>query len=313
MELVVSKVRQEADSILSFELRQATGESLPAYEPGSHISVMLPASGGVLEERHYSLISDPADLSTYQIAVLGEADGRGGSEYMHRRVSEGSLLEVSGPSNNFKLVPNSTHSILIAGGIGVTPLLSLLRQLQAQRSSFEMHYAGKTAARMALRETIRELAGESVAFYESQEGKRLQLSHILANPKAGSHVYVCGPGRLIAAVLETAANFGWLPKQIHFESFGPRWEPDDKPLRVELAQSGIELEVRVGQTILAAVEAAGVWTPSECRRGECAMCVATVVEGDVVHRDHCLKPEEQLNAMCICVSWSKSRKLVLDL
>lgn len=131
MELVVSKVRQEADSILSFELRQATGESLPACEPGSHISVMLPASGGVLEERHYSLIGDPADLSTYQIAVLREADGRGGSEYMHTRVSEGSLLEVSGPSNNFKLVPNSAHSILIAGGIGVTPLLSLLRQLQA--------------------------------------------------------------------------------------------------------------------------------------------------------------------------------------
>jgi ferredoxin-NADP reductase len=313
MELVVSKVIQEAESILSFEMRHVTGEMLPAYEAGSHISVMLPFSGGAVEERHYSLIGDPADLTAYRIAVLREADGRGGSEYMHTQVSEGSRLEVRGPSSDFKLVPDAAHSILVAGGIGITPLLSFLRQLKAQHSSFEMHYAGKSAARMALCETVRELAGEKVGFYESLAGTRLQLSHILAKPKADSHVYVCGPNRLIAAVLETASNLGWLPRQIHFESFGPRWEPNDQPIRVELAQSGIELEVPVGLSILAAIEAAGIWAPSECRRGECAMCVATVIEGDIAHRDHCLKSEERLNAMCICVSWARSPKLVLDL
>lgn len=175
MGLLVSKVVREAENILSFELSQSSGKALPAYEPGAHISVTLPLSGGI-EERHYSLISDPADLTAYRIAVLRDADGCGGSEYMHSHVSEGSLLEVGGPSSEFKLVPDAAHSILIAGGIGITPLLSFLRQLKAQHASFEMHYASKSSARMAFRETLQELAGEKVTFYESQTGTRLQLS-----------------------------------------------------------------------------------------------------------------------------------------
>lgn len=299
MLLLVSNATKEAEDVMSFELRSETGEPLPSYAPGAYVTVMLPLTGDVLEGRSYSLISDPADLSAYRIAVQREINGRGGSTYMWSHVSEGSRMELAGPSSGFLLDPDAAHSILIAGGIGITPILSFLRDLSTRNSSFELDYSCRTASRMAFRSAIEGLADGRVDFYESESGAHLQLGQILAKAQEGSHVYVCGPNRLINAVIESASELGWSSGQVHFESFGPRWEPGDQPLHVELTQSGIQLEVPVGQTILAAVEAAGVWAPFECRRGECAYCVTGVVEGEVVHRDHCLKPEEQAKSMCI--------------
>lgn len=313
MQLKVTRIQLEAHNIKSFELRQPDGAAMPAFTAGSHVHVNVINPDGKADTRQYSLASDPADTSRYEIAVLLEATGCGGSEYMHTKVSEGSMLEVSQPINEFPISATGDHAILIAGGIGITPILSMIYALNAAGRSYELHYAARTPKHMAYQSAIEAVAGSRAKFYFTSTVTRMEVGHLLATPKAATHIYFCGPNRLIDQVKGTAEAKGWKPEQIHFESFGARWETADQPVEVTLSMSGLTFMVQPGQTILEAIEASGAWSPWECRRGECGTCATVYTAGTPVHRDSCLTPADHKHTICTCVSWAKGGKLVLDL
>ena len=312
MQLKVTRIQTEAHNIRSFELRHPAGAALPAFTAGAHVHVNVLTSDGKADTRQYSLLSDPADRSRYEIAVLHETGGRGGSEHMHTKLAEGALVEVSEPHNEFHLSPDGEHMILIAGGIGITPILSMIHALNAAGRSYELHYASRTPKHMAYQAAIEEAAGDKAKFYFTSTATRMDIPKLLADPKPATHIYFCGPNRLIDQVKGTAEAQGWKPEQVHFESFGARWETGDQPVEVTLSMSGLTFMVQPGQTILEAIEASGAWSPWECRRGECGTCATAYTSGEPVHRDSCLTPADQKHTICTCVSWAKG-KLVLDL
>lgn len=318
MKLRVGRIRDESVQIKSFELQAMNGDELPAAPAGSHVRVQIDlgdGGGGVAAERHYSVVSGPGDSSRYEIAVLLDEDGRGGSRFMHERVQEGDVLEVSPPRNDFPMADGGGHTILIAGGIGITPILAMIRQLESQGASFEVHYAARSRARMAYGEEVVRLAGDRSSLYASDEeaDARMDLAKLLASPAPDSHVYVCGPQRLIDGVRQAATENGWQPGSIHFEAFGASRGPNDRQIEVELSYTGSTITVAPDQTVLDALLDAGVWTSYECRRGECGMCVTQVLEGEPDHRDVCLTDAQREQAMCTCVSRAKGSKLVLAL
>lgn len=315
MKLRVSRVREESERVRSFELRALKGETLPSFTAGAHLRLTLPINGGVPAERNYSIVSDPADGERYEIAVLLEPEGRGGSRYMHEAVAEGDVLEVSPPLNDFRLVEGAERSILIAGGIGITPILAMLRMLVASGADTEVHYAAAAPERLAYRSAVFELAGDRAHCYTGGRSSEtgMDLRQVLAHPRPGTHVYACGPRRMIEAVREIASEVGWSPDQVHFESFANGARPGDAPIRVELARSGMTVDVAADTSILDAMLEAGVWASYECRRGECGSCTTTVLEGEPDHRDVCLSPADRTRFMCPCVSRAKGEHLVLDL
>ena len=312
MNVRVAKVWDEAESIRAFEFALEEGESMPPFAAGAHLEITVPLATGPTV-RHYSLSGDPADRSGYRIAVLREPNSRGGSAFMHERVVEGDILEVSQPLNEFQLDETAEHTVLIAGGIGITPIISMAHRLDAIGASFELHYAVRTRERLAFIDELEQLCGSRLRISARSDGQRLDLRAVLDNSSPGSHVYICGPRRLIQPVRSAASEIGWPEANVHFESFGARAESTDRPVHVELRLSGMSLDVLVGTSILDAMLEAGVFAPYECKRGECGTCSTTVVEGEPDHRDHCLTDEQRRSIMCTCVSWARSDSLILDL
>jgi ferredoxin-NADP reductase/predicted pyridoxine 5'-phosphate oxidase superfamily flavin-nucleotide-binding protein len=313
--LRVERSWMETGQVKGFHLVTVDGAELPRFEAGSHLPVMVCNSAGHWVERHYSLLSDPAERTYFRIGVRLDPQGRGGSRYLHESVQTGDLLQTMPPRNAFPLVADADHSILLAGGIGITPLLAMLHELKATNRSFELHYSVRTPADLAFGREIRSLAGNRARFYTSGKayGSPLDLRRILHRPIANTHVYVCGPRRMILAVRELARENGWPQEQIHFESFGAASQPHDRKITVELARSGLKLSVAASRSILDTLLEQGVAVPHECKRGECSLCATRVLAGEPEHRDLCLNPEEQADSMCICVSRAKSGKLRLDL
>lgn len=314
MKLRVSRIREEAQGVRSFELRALDGATLPPFTAGAHLTFLLPVDGAVPVERKYSIASDPTDGGRYEIAVLLDPGSRGGSRYMHEVVAEGDVLEASPPMNDFRLVEGAERSILIAGGIGITPILAMLRMLAASDSALEVHYAASNPERFAFRDAVESLAGEAMFYAGGRASDTgMELERVLESPIPGTHVYACGPRRMIEAVREIAAQAGWLPTQIHFESFASGALPGDTPVRVELARSGMTVEVPADRSILDAMLEAGVWASYQCRRGECGSCMTTVLQGEPDHRDVCLTAADRKTYMCPCVSRATGDSLVLDL
>lgn len=307
MRLQLTRVTPIAEGVKEFEFRDPDGNLLPSFEPGAHLSLRM----GPSLSRCYSLTSDPADRTSYRIAVLHHEGGQG-STFLHEHLKPGHGIETEEPINGFPLA-DADHFILIAGAIGITPILSHARQLARNSASFELHYAARTAARLAFESDLRELCAEHCHFYLSEAGQRLDLRALLAKTRSDTRVYICGPSGLLEAVRTIAAEQGWPREQIHFESFGAVWTSLDEPVHLELTLSGLSLDVPVGQTLLEAMEEAGVWVPFDCRRGECHMCMTQVVEGEPLHRDHCLTPEERNSSMTPCVSWARGGRLVLEI
>ena len=315
LSLLVERIQQESDRVKSFRLRATDGKLLPEFLPGAHLQVKVKLPDGSEAQRYYSLLNNPANRLSYEIGVLKEPEGRGGSRYLHEQIHEDDLLEIRIPKNEFTLVGSASHSILIAGGIGVTPILSMMHSLSSNNKSFEMHYTARTYSGLAFRNRIERVAGDHAHFYASKDlnRQRLDLKNILAMPKSGVHVYVCGPRRLINAVRETAESQGWPLSQIHFESFGTASLADDRAFKVHLAKSNKTITVPAESTILDTLLEVGINVPHDCKRGECSMCTTQVLEGEPDHRDLCLSADEKASSMCICVSRAKGTDLTLSL
>ena len=315
MKLVVSRIRVEAERVRSFELRSVGGDQVPSFTPGSHLAIQVQLQSGQNERRRYSILSDGEDRTQYEIAVLREASGRGGLHFMHEAVGGGNLIEASEPRNDFPLASHASHSILIAGGIGITPILAMLRKLISDGASFEIHYAARAREAMAYDGEVERLAGDRATLYFGGRAgdTPLDIPALLSAPADGAHVYVCGPADLIRAVRDTALEKGWRPDQIHFESFGGSAKTDDRPFQVELARSQMSLEVPASQSILDALIEAGVWATYDCKRGECGICMTPVLEGEPDHRDVFLTEPDREGFIFTCVSRAKGDRLVLDL
>lgn len=312
----VARKSIEAEDICSLELVSADGAPLPAFAAGSHVDVQLP--GG--PTRQYSLCNDPAETHRYLIAVLRDARSRGGSAAVHERVKVGDTLVISAPKNHFALAHDASSHLLLAGGIGVTPLLCMAERLAHAGADFEMHYCTRSPARTAFRERIAAAPfAARVAFHfdDGEAAQKLDIAALLAAPRAGRHLYVCGPKGFMDAVLGSARAQGWPQAQIHYEFFGADAAPaaGDGGFEVMLASSGRVIAVAPDRSVVQALAEAGVSVATSCEQGVCGTCLTRVIEGEPDHRDLYLTPQEQAanDQFLPCCSRAKSARLVLDL
>ena len=313
----VARKVQEATDICSLELVCKEGGPLPGFSAGSHVDVHLP--GGVV--RQYSLCNDPAETHRYLIAVLRDPGSRGGSVAVHDAVNEGDELLISAPKNHFALAHEAQKSLLLAGGIGVTPILCMAERLAVMGSDFEMHYAARSRDRMAFVDRIQgsAYAGKvQLHFDDGPPEQRLDLKALLGTPQPGVHLYVCGPKGFMDAVLGTARDAGWGEAQLHWEFFaGGEAAPreNDGSFEVQLASSGRVIAIAPDKTVTQALAEAGVEILVSCEQGVCGTCLTRVLQGTPDHRDVYLTPEEQAanDQFTPCCSRSKSGRLVLDL
>ncbi|MEV6353336.1 PDR/VanB family oxidoreductase [Streptomyces hydrogenans] len=301
-ELRVTAREDAADGVVALTLADPAGRPLPAWTPGAHVDLHL-ADGTV---RPYSLCSDPADPSRYRIGVLRVPDGRGGSRRVHDELHPGTLLPVSAPRNRFALVEDAEEYVLIAGGIGITPLLPMARRLTELGRPWRMLYAGRSRTTMAF---VRELPDENVTLVPEDEAGRPDLAAYLA-PHPAATVYACGPGGLLDAVRDLH------PGPVHTERFVAAPAPvAGDAFTVVLARSGTEVVVTPERSVLDAARDAGAQVPSSCEMGICGTCETKVLAGTPDHRDDLLTPDERAtgDSMMICVSRSAGARLVLDL
>ena len=306
----VAAIRTEALDIRSYDLVAADGRPLPAFTAGSHVDVHLPGP----HVRQYSLCGDVSAVDGYRIAVKLERAGRGGSRSLHESVELGDALSISPPRNHFPLAPDARHTILIAGGIGITPILAMARTLHARAADWTLHYCARSREHAAFQAELQSLDEARVHFHFS-EVPVLDTAGLLRSPPVGTHVYCCGPVALMQAV--AAATAHWAEGSAHFEWFtAPAIaHAPDTACEVELARSGLSLPVPADRSILAVVRDAGVDVPSACEQGLCGTCETRVLSGEPDHRDVLLSPAERAagTSMMICVSRARSSRLVLDL
>lgn len=311
----VLRKKQEAEGIASFELVKPDGSALPGFSAGSHIDVQVP--GGLT--RQYSLCNDAAEQHRYRIAVLRDEASRGGSAGMHDAVREGDTLLISEPRNHFPLV-HAQRTLLLAGGIGVTPLLSMAQRLAQVGGDFTLHYCTRSPARTAFRDEIAQGSwAQRVQFHhdDGDAAQKLQLEQVLAQPQAGTHVYVCGPTGFIDWVVQTAQRLGWGKDQVHLEYFGaaPQDTAGDRAFQVKIASSGATYPVAADQTVVQALQQHGIEILTSCEQGVCGTCITRVLQGECDHRDLYFTDEEKAknDQFTPCCSRAKSEVLVLDL
>ncbi len=315
LRLKVSRVEQKSAAIKLYRLMADDGGILPPFEAGAHLPIEITLPNGQKIQRHYSILSSQHDNRYYEIAVQREDEGRGGSKYIHQQFTTNTLINAKLPRNEFPLSPVGKHTILIAGGIGITPILSMLRVLVESHASFEIHYAARTQADLAFSKEVIALAGEKAHLYFSKgnNAKRLDLERIMKRRDSDTHIFLCGPVRMIEAVRELGDRLNYDASQIHFESFGASPSKNDAAIEVTLKKSSQLIKVKAGQTILDALIESKVSVPFDCKRGECGMCATGVIDGEVEHRDVYLTKQQRKQQMCVCVSRAKGKKLTLDL
>jgi len=306
--------------ISQLEIKSPT---ITRYRLSAHLPIEVKLASGKWVERHYSILSSPHDNRFYDIAVKRETTGRGGSLQLHKQLKINATLKAKAPRNAFPLSTIGKHTILVAGGIGITPILSMLRILVETQASFEIHYTAGSQEELAFATEIYALAKQHAHFYSSApnthvtefavKNSRLNIERLMEEPDTGTHIYLCGPVRMIEAVRDAGNSLGWNAGQIHFESFGNNTSSTDKAITVTLQKSAQVIQVQAQQTILAALLDAKIPVPFDCQRGECGMCVSTIIDGEAEHRDVYLNKEERQQQMCVCVSRAKSTHITLDL
>jgi ferredoxin-NADP reductase len=308
-DLVVREMQRVAEGVVALTLARPDGGELPDWTPGAHIDLVL----GDNLTRQYSLCGRTSDVGSWRIAVLRTPDSRGGSIKVHQ-LRAGSTVRVRGPRNHFPVLASSRY-LFVGGGIGITPLLAMIYEVEAAGAEWELYFGGRTRQSMAFAEELARF-GDRVHLVPEDEQGRLDLAAILAVPRPGTLVYACGPEGLLGAVERQCAS--WLPGSLHLERFSARTADTtatDRPFEVVLQRSGRTLEVPVGTSIYETVRAAGVSVLGSCLEGICGTCETEVVEGDVDHRDSVLDDEERAagEVMMICVSRCKGPRLTLDL
>ncbi|CDG85907.1 PDR/VanB family oxidoreductase [Janthinobacterium agaricidamnosum] len=321
MSHVITHIIEHGGAVKEFHIARQDGAAVAGWLPGAHIVLHFASRDGRTFENHYSLIGmAPAATAhhRYRIAVQREEHGNGGSRCLHDEIATGSAVGLSGPFNSFPpdLVQRSPAArvLLIAGGIGITPLLSMAHALNARSLPFELHYLARNAGRLALMDQLRGMPHATLHVHLSQQAGRADLAQLLGGYGAGDSCYACGPGLLMQGLAQAGARLGWPAGALHVESFGARAQQQDTMLTVELSLSHITVQVAPGTPILDALIAAGVFVSYDCQRGECGNCYTPVLHGQPVHRDICLTPAMRAEGMCTCVSWAAAPgRLVLEL
>jgi vanillate O-demethylase ferredoxin subunit len=309
MPLLVKSIAFEAPNIHSYDLRPVDGASLPAFTAGAHIDLKL-ESGLV---RSYSLVNSQSETHRYVVAVQNDIGGRGGSRWIHENVHPGTRIRAAGPRNNFPLAEDAERSVFIAGGIGITPILSMIQRLSALRKDWKLFYCARSRSSAAF---VEELQGDvSLCFDDESDGRLLDLASVVSEAVAdGAHLYCCGPLPMLASF--EAATAGLPPERVHTEYFKAASPPAARGgFSVVLARSAREIAVLPGKTILDALLEADIDVSFSCMEGTCGTCEVKVLEGIPDHRDLVLtRDEKEANrSMMVCCSGSRTARLVLDL
>ena len=315
MQLRVRSITYLAEDINGYELVDPNGRDLPRFAAGSHIGVRL----GEAIWRDYSLWNDPAERRRYCIAVLRESLGEG-SRRLHDSVRVGDGVEVSLPRNHFPLAEDAERHLLLAGGIGITPIMAMIAELRRRRAEFRLHYCTRGPEKTAFRDELDLLAaiGRVVFHYDGGDpAKGLDIAALLRDREPGTHLYCCGPTGMMTAAVTAAAH--WPAGSVHCEYFkGPGATPparleQDRPFRVNLARSGGEYEIPPGETIINVLRRHGVETRTSCELGYCGACLTRYLAGEPDHRDPILAEAARKTHLLICCSRARSPLLVLDL
>lgn len=311
--LCVSRIRELTPRIRAYELRATDGSELPIITAGSHLTIPVVISGKP-DFRHYSICSNPNQRNFYEIAVLHESRGCGGSHFIRTTFEPGTQFECATPANNFHVHANSSPALLIAGGIGITPIISIAYTLAARGRRFSMHYAGKSKAEMAFSNELQNNFPQQIHFYSTAENQRLNIMDVMANTPSNTQFYACGPQKMLNEIQTCARSLGVDNDRIQLEHFTAETHDDDKAVVLELAYSHKLIKVNSDQPLLAALRDAKLPVKFDCCVGDCGTCAIKILEGEADHRDHVLSDAQKKDGfICVCVSRSKTDKLVLAL
>lgn len=316
LSLAVAAIRSITPDVKEFTLRNANGVTLPAYAAGAHLRFTLEADGA-RHERCYSLLDAGNRSNLYRIAVQRAPHSRGGSAFLCEQVAVGGVLACDAPRNDFPLSPDARHHVLIAGGIGITPILAMAKALQATGKSYEMHYAARTAEAMPYRDYIATQFGTRARLYfdHGEPARGIPMRDVIGAAEDGRHLYVCGPQAMIDTTLALAMAHGWARAAVHFELFAKASRDDDRPVELQLARSQRTVRVGPSESLLDALLRDGLDLLYDCRRGECGVCAVPVLDGIPDHRDYALGDAQKAanGTICLCVSRARTATLKLDL
>ncbi|MFT7561850.1 MAG: ferredoxin-NADP reductase [Flavobacteriales bacterium] len=321
--LVVSAVRQLTPRVRAYELRHKDGADLPKVNAGAHIQLPLIQADGKKITRHYSICSNPMRRDIYEIAVLNDAKGRGGSQLVHESLQLGQRLNCNLADNYFSLHDDSRPAVLIAGGIGITPIKAMAQTLHARGTEFSLHYAGRSLSEMAFQDRMHRSFPDEITFYSADNSKRLDIAALIKTADTDAIFYVCGPNSLIDDLVQAAKNLGVDSSRIRYERFKSNQQEQQqeqqkieaKPITVTLSKSNKTIQVAKDESVLDALLECGIEIAHSCKMGECRSCVVKVVQGEPVHLDNCLSDDERSKQklMCPCVSRSQGESLHIDI
>jgi ferredoxin-NADP reductase len=311
MRLRVRSITYLAEAINSYELVDPRGRDLPRFTAGAHVCLRL---NGLF--RDYSLWNDPAERRRYCIGVLCEDDRDGVSRRLHDTIRVGDLVEVSQPRNDFPLDAGAERYLLIAGGIGITPIISMVAELRRRRADFQLHYCSRSPEKTAFLEELALLAAQGRVHFHYDGGdpsRGLDVTTVLREPRAGTHLYYCGPAPLMAAAAEAARE--WPVGTVHCEDFTapPTGFDEDRPFRVRLARSGVEYDVAAGETIVDVLRSHGIAVRTSCELGYCGTCLTRYLAGEPEHRNPAFDQHDHERYVLICCARSRTPTLELDL
>jgi dimethylamine monooxygenase subunit B len=315
MNVRVASITQVAEKVKHFRLERIDGKPMPVFSGGAHVVVAM-HDGDLLRRNPYSLMSSPHDQSAYEISVLRVEQSRGGSTFMHDRLKQGDALTISQPINLFPYDVRGRKHIFVAGGIGITPFMAMMDQMSRESANFELHYAVRDRKHGAYwRELTERYGAHRVKIYVDAEKLFIPVDALLSNQPLGTHLYVCGPSGMIDGVLGKATALGWPKQNLHSERFlAP---PPGNIFKAKLERSNKTITVGTHQSILEAVEAAGIDAPYLCRGGACGQCETSVLgcSGTIEHHDIFLEPDDKKSGkkIMICVSRLKGDEITLDL
>lgn len=313
IDVVISKREDQAEAVAVFELTAKDGKALPAFEAGAHIDVHV--TPDIL--RQYSLSNNPTSSDIYRLGILKDPKSRGGSDEIHKSFKVGAEIQISTPRNHFPLDADAKRSILIGGGIGITPMLTMAYTLRAQGKEFELHYCCRTRGSAGFLDELVAQFGDRVHlhFDDADDEQRFNPEEVLSPADPGTHMYVCGPTGFMDWVITTTEAVGYAKHNVHFEYFNAEVDASGKAFEVVAERSGVTITVGENQTIVSALKAVGIKVDVSCEQGVCGTCLCDVLEGVPDHKDKFLTLEEQEDndQIALCCSRSKSDKLILDI